>query len=46
MRLLLWRHGRTTWNDVGRFQGHADPPLDATGRAQVAAVAPIIRAMR
>jgi probable phosphoglycerate mutase len=46
VRLLLWRHGRTTWNDVGRFQGHADPPLDATGRAQVAAVAPIIRAMR
>ncbi|SNQ45612.1 Fructose-2,6-bisphosphatase [Frankia canadensis] len=45
MRLLLWRHGRTTWNDIGRFQGHADPPLDDTGRAQVAAVAPLIRAM-
>jgi probable phosphoglycerate mutase len=45
VRLLLWRHGRTTWNDIGRFQGHADPPLDATGRAQVAAVAPLIRAM-
>ncbi len=45
MRLLLWRHGRTTWNDAGRFQGHADAPLDATGRAQVAAVAPLIRAM-
>lgn len=46
MRLLLWRHGRTTWNDVGRFQGHADPPLDETGRAQVAAVAPLISGLR
>jgi len=46
VRLLLWRHGRTTWNDVGRFQGHADPPLDETGRAQVAAVAPLISGLR
>ncbi|MCM3886477.1 histidine phosphatase family protein [Frankia sp. R82] len=45
MRLLLWRHGRTTWNEAGRFQGHADPPLDETGRAQVTAVAPLIRAL-
>ncbi|WP_163550406.1 histidine phosphatase family protein [Candidatus Frankia nodulisporulans] len=45
MRLLLWRHGRTTWNEAGRFQGHADPPLDQTGQAQAAAVAPLIRAM-
>jgi len=27
------RHGRTAWNAEGRFQGHADPPLDAVGRA-------------
>ncbi|OHV34759.1 MULTISPECIES: histidine phosphatase family protein [Pseudofrankia] len=45
MRLLLLRHGRTEWNDRGRFQGQADPPLDAVGRAQVAAVGPVIRAM-
>ena len=30
----LIRHARTAWNATGRVQGHADPPLDATGRAQ------------
>ena len=30
-RLLLVRHGVTTWNREGRFQGHLDPPLDETG---------------
>ncbi|AEH09015.1 MULTISPECIES: histidine phosphatase family protein [Protofrankia] len=45
MRILLWRHGRTAWNELGRFQGHADPPLDATGRAQARLVAPAIRAL-
>lgn len=33
-RVLLARHGETDWNAVGRWQGHADPPLNATGRAQ------------
>ncbi len=33
-RLVLARHGRTAWNAEGRFQGHADPPLDSTGRQQ------------
>lgn len=33
-RLVLWRHGRTEWNRVGRAQGHADVPLDPVGRAQ------------
>jgi probable phosphoglycerate mutase len=46
VRLLLLRHGRTAWNDSGRFQGQADPPLDDVGRAQAAAVGPVIRAMR
>ncbi|HEY7847637.1 MAG TPA: histidine phosphatase family protein [Candidatus Limnocylindria bacterium] len=33
-RLLLVRHGVTTWNREGRFQGHLDPPLDPIGVAQ------------
>jgi broad specificity phosphatase PhoE len=33
-RLLLARHGETDWNRVGRWQGHADPPLNEAGRQQ------------
>ncbi|HEX5579819.1 MAG TPA: histidine phosphatase family protein [Candidatus Limnocylindria bacterium] len=33
-RLLLVRHGVTTWNREGRFQGHLDPPLDPIGLQQ------------
>ncbi len=39
-RLVVWRHGRTEWNAVGRFQGQLDPPLDADGRAQAVRTAP------
>lgn len=44
-RLLLLRHGRTAWNVAERAQGHADVPLDATGRAQAAAVAPYLASL-
>jgi broad specificity phosphatase PhoE len=43
--LVLLRHGRTEWNHVGRAQGHAAVPLDETGRAQAAAVAPLVAAL-
>lgn len=33
-RLLLVRHGVTTWNREGRFQGHRDAPLDDDGRLE------------
>jgi probable phosphoglycerate mutase len=32
--LYLIRHGETDWNLAGRWQGHADVPLNALGRAQ------------
>jgi broad specificity phosphatase PhoE len=37
--ILIARHGETDWNRDGRFQGHADPPLNSTGRAQAAELA-------
>ncbi len=37
--LLLVRHGETDWNRERRFQGHADPSLNETGRAQARALA-------
>jgi broad specificity phosphatase PhoE len=33
-KLLLVRHGETGWNAEGRWQGHADIPLNARGREQ------------
>lgn len=38
-RLVLVRHGRTAWNVEGRYQGQADPPLNAQGKAQAEALA-------
>ena len=38
-RILLARHGETEWNRLGRWQGHADPPLNDTGRGQAEALA-------
>jgi probable phosphoglycerate mutase len=37
--LVLVRHGETDWNLSGRAQGHADIPLNDTGRVQARAVA-------
>lgn len=43
--LIVWRHGRTEWNDTGRFQGHLDPPLDPVGHAQAVAAAPVLASL-
>lgn len=34
-RIVLWRHGRTSWNSINRFQGQEDVPLDEVGLDQV-----------
>lgn len=39
-RVLLVRHGQSTWNAEGRWQGWADPPLSDLGREQAKAAAP------
>jgi broad specificity phosphatase PhoE len=41
-QLIVLRHGRTTWNATGRFQGQADIPLDERGLAQARQVAPLL----
>jgi probable phosphoglycerate mutase len=41
-RLILLRHGRTSWNATGRVQGHADIGLDDVGRAQAEAAASVL----
>lgn len=35
--LLIVRHGQSTWNALGRWQGHADPPLSDFGQRQAKA---------
>ena len=40
MRLVyIARHGETTWNTVGRYQGRLETPLSSLGQAQAQALA-------
>jgi probable phosphoglycerate mutase len=41
-RLLLVRHGESTYNAEGRLQGQADPPLSSRGRAEAEALARVL----
>jgi probable phosphoglycerate mutase len=37
--MLLVRHAQSAWNEQGRWQGRADPPLSELGRHQASAAA-------
>src|SRR4051812_48407683 len=41
-RLVLIRHGQSTYNAQGRLQGQADPPLSAAGRAEAERLKPCV----
>lgn len=43
--IYLVRHGRTDWNDEGRWQGQADPPLNVLGRQQALETAQTLRSV-
>lgn len=44
-RLVLWRHGRTAWNEQGRAQGQRDVPLDEVGAEQARSAAARLAAL-
>ena len=46
IQLILIRHGQTQWNREGRWQGQADPPLNALGRRQARRAALELRGAR
>ncbi|WP_299035493.1 histidine phosphatase family protein [uncultured Pseudokineococcus sp.] len=41
-QVVLWRHGQTTWNAEGRWQGHTDIPLSELGGQQVREAAAVL----
>jgi broad specificity phosphatase PhoE len=45
-RLILVRHGESTWNAEERLQGQLDPPLSERGREQALALVPMLDAVR
>jgi probable phosphoglycerate mutase len=43
VKLFLIRHGESTWNVEGRYQGRQDPPLSPRGQEQARALATRLR---
>lgn len=44
-RLVVWRHGRTSWNLDGKFQGQTDIELDSVGVSQAQSAAARLAAL-
>jgi len=45
-RIILWRHGQTSWNVERRFQGSTDVPLTETGVGQARQAARLLASLR
>ena len=45
-RVILWRHGQTSWNVERRFQGSTDVPLTETGVGQARRAARLLASLR
>ena len=45
-QLVLWRHGRTSWNLEQRFQGQTDIPLDEVGEQQAKSAAQLLQHLK
>jgi broad specificity phosphatase PhoE len=45
-RVILWRHGQTSWNVERRFQGTTDVQLTETGVAQARRAARLLASLR
>ena len=45
-RVILWRHGQTSWNVERRFQGSTDVPLTETGVAQARRAARLLVSLK
>lgn len=44
--MVIWRHGRTAWNLLHRFQGQIDIPLDDVGIVQAERAARLLAALK
>ncbi len=46
LRLLLVRHGETGWNNLSKFQGQIDVPLNDVGKSQAAKTGAFLQSLK